>query len=552
MRTVFTAISLLILTAAMSLYLPSCTERVAGAGSETTNGISGNVVTEEGTPAEDAVVKLVPAAFNLTGREPVSDLPVDTTDPGGSYHFTRVSTGLYNIIMRRVDEKTGCRIDSIDFDENDRTLTVPAGMLTSTAAVKIDFSDAAPDSGSLVFIPGTDISVNVAGADVMVIGDIPEGRIPGIYVLSDTSSPTMMHTAIDLMSADTVTISKPLWRFSRTLTLNTTSSGVPLSRELRGFPALIRLTSSNFGFGDAKEDGADLRFTKTDGNDLPFEIELWDPDAQAAVVWVTIDTLYPDTMQEIVMYWGNGGVSSTSSPSSVFDTAGHFQGVWHLGSAEKDTVDDATVNEYFGTIRDFTTESFTEGVIGHGCRFDGSGGYIQMPGTADSRLTFPEDGSYTVSAWVYVETVDGESRVVVSKGNYHYFIFYTSIHTGSPLWEFSEYQSGSGWDLSAAEATGGGWHLLTGVRDGPSQYLYLDGELVDSTGFTYDAIAASGMTYDFVIGRFLQDFGGNDFCFFNGTVDEVRISSIARSSEWIRLCYENQSFNDKLIMFQQP
>jgi hypothetical protein len=175
-----------------------------------------------------------------------------------------------------------------------------------------------------------------------------------------------------------------------------------------------------------------------------------------------------------------------------------------------------------------------------------------MPGTGDSRLTFPQNSSYTVSAWVYVETVDDQSRVVVSKGNFHYFLFYTSIHTGSPLWEFSEYQSGSGWDLSAAEATGGAWHLLTGVRDGDKQYLYLDGELVDSTGFTYDAAVASDMSYDFVIGRFLQDFGGNDFCFFNGTVDEVRISSTARSSDWIRLCFENQCLNNTFITFQQP
>ena len=52
-----------------------------------------------------------------------------------------------------------------------------------------------------------------------------------------------------------------------------------------------------------------------------------------------------------------------------------------------------------------------------------------------------------------------------------------------------------------------------------------------------------------VLGRFLQDYGVNEYCFFNGIIDEVRICNTVRNDAWIRLCYENQ-YNNDLIYFK--
>ena len=38
--------------------------------------------------------------------------------------------------------------------------------------------------------------------------------------------------------------------------------------------------------------------------------------------------------------------------------------------------------------------------------------------------------------------------------------------------------------------------------------------------------------------------------FFKGMVDEVRISNIALSADWIKLCYMNQRIDDKLVIFK--
>ena len=38
--------------------------------------------------------------------------------------------------------------------------------------------------------------------------------------------------------------------------------------------------------------------------------------------------------------------------------------------------------------------------------------------------------------------------------------------------------------------------------------------------------------------------------FFAGKLDEVRISSVARNGDWIKLCYMNQRQDDALLEFR--
>jgi hypothetical protein len=41
--------------------------------------------------------------------------------------------------------------------------------------------------------------------------------------------------------------------------------------------------------------------------------------------------------------------------------------------------------------------------------------------------------------------------------------------------------------------------------------------------------------------------GGNPW---NGSLDECSISSIARSADWVRLCFMNQRTDDRLLVFR--
>jgi hypothetical protein len=272
---------------------------------------------------------------------------------------------------------------------------------------------------------------------------------------------------------------------------------------------------------------------------------------QCAEIWVLADTLRGNNSnQSITMYWGADSPTSKSKGAAVFDTTKGFTGVWHLNDAAQDTIRDATDNRIHGSSPDTARPAIAEGIIGN-CRvFNGTSNYITMSNSAGGALNFPLNGQYTVSTWVYIETADSLSHVIVSKGNTQYFLWQTPIHLNSTLWEFADYRSESGWDLSVAPIDSGAWVLLTGVRDGTKQRLYVNGELVD-TLIDFPFTGPRSSSSDLMIGRFAQIMASpnNDggYCYFKGKIDEVRICSVAENSDWIRLCYMNQRSDNKLI-----
>ena len=86
-----------------------------------------------------------------------------------------------------------------------------------------------------------------------------------------------------------------------------------------------------------------------------------------------------------------------------------------------------------------------------------------------------------------------------------------------------------------------GWRNVVGVYNGTHCYLYLNGEFQASDP-TSDA--PEGIGGNLWIGR--GNYAGSQRE-FNGTIDEVRISNIARSAAWIKASYESE--NDHLLDF---
>ncbi|MBN1306462.1 MAG: hypothetical protein JXA18_00995, partial [Chitinispirillaceae bacterium] len=66
------------------------------------------------------------------------------------------------------------------------------------------------------------------------------------------------------------------WSYSQRILLNTTSTGAEVNGTIRRFPVLIRLNPGNFKFfSQTRAGGADIRFAKSDGTHLPYQIERW-------------------------------------------------------------------------------------------------------------------------------------------------------------------------------------------------------------------------------------------------------------------------------------
>jgi hypothetical protein len=338
------------------------------------------------------------------------------------------------------------------------------------------------------------------------------------------------------------------------LRLNTTATGAGISSNVTEFPVLLRFSAENFNFDEALPDGSDLQFKVRDNTTLRYEIERWNLSSRRAEIWVTVDTvLGNDSSQSIFMYWGNPEFSSVPKQKTAFDTLLGFQGVWHLSDVPGNSVADATTNRFNGVSPDTATPDTTAGIIGLCRSFDGVNDYITMPNTAGSKLNFSEDGYFSISAWVYIDTFDNVYRTIMTKGYEQYFLQLSYFPGDKPLWQFSVFRQSDNWNMSHTSAIKNQWVLLTGVRQGTSQFLYCNGELVATTSATYPQGVSRDTTNDFSIGRFLKEatfpakFG---YCFFKGKIDEVRISSVAHSSDWISLCYMNQRSDDKLVIFK--
>jgi hypothetical protein len=247
------------------------------------------------------------------------------------------------------------------------------------------------------------------------------------------------------------------------------------------------------------------------------------------------------------MFWGNSHAMAQSGGGAVFDTTDGFTGVWHL-SGTGTAAHDATFNQYHGVANSATAVAPVSGIIGNARHFDGMSGFIDLPGTAAGNLNFEENGQYTLSAWVWVDSlrqpVDiGASQTIFSKGEQLYNL---DLEWQSSQWHMSEYRSGIGVEQLQSElpAQTGVWKFVCGVRNGSSMALYVDGVLVNDRTFITPWPDSRNPSWNATIGK-IADLNAR---YFDGILDEVIASGVARTPDWIKLCYMNQRIDNKLVI----
>ena len=323
------------------------------------------------------------------------------------------------------------------------------------------------------------------------------------------------------------------WEHSGSLWILTTPEGADLPAACleRDFPLLVRLNRHNFDFRQAKRHGEDLRFSDSRGETLAYQIDEWDVAGQAAAIWVRIPLIKGEARQEIRMYWGKPDASSESGGAAVFNAENGFRSVMHLDDALKDEA---------GSLIPFNAGSTSvRGIIGT-CRHC-------TPGTGvnggEHITNYPySDGPFTSEAWFRPEAAGTDvlgwgryaTRYNGQTGDGNEVV----ISIGSP--------PRIGW---SSDGPGGAWsseplamrrwhHVAATYVDGTSR-IYLDGKLAGSN-FHRGAMS--------VVRDIGLKVGGMRGGFnYAGDIDEVRISHVARSPDWIKLEYENQKDRQTLV-----
>lgn len=519
----------------------------AGTSEQGNARVVATIYTSAGKPAGGATVRLRRADY--VKKVPLSKRTargsVDTTtDAEGLFGIDSIETGSYAI---EVTDNTGeavllrCDIDTT------RTFNLPPDTLRPFATIKGRIDHGAASSRRFVQVEGLERLVEAYDDGSYSLSDLPADTLTIRTVGIDSSIDPVVVPDIVTRPAQTTLVPFDGWLFSRPVYLNTTAAGADIAEDLYGFPVLVRLNAANFAFDETRSDGSDLRFIKPDADSttLPFEIERWDMNARLAEIWVSVDTVRgTNDDQSFIMLWGNPETAPAVPSRPVFDAADGFGGVWHLSGTGEAQARDATPNGFHGIPANVASD---EGIIGEAGIFTGDEkSYIAVPNTASGALNYPENGRYTVSVWVNSDSV-AYNRVIIGKGDVQYYL---RIHNDN--WHFAEYHDlpSTAWDFTAFPYSFGEWVHLCGVRNDTSHYLYVDGVCVDSVKKRMGGDEPRNESFDVEIGRRLLP-DRSDGLYFSGSIDEVRISGVARSGDWIKLCYMNQRKDDNLVRFER-
>jgi hypothetical protein len=309
------------------------------------------------------------------------------------------------------------------------------------------------------------------------------------------------------------------WQHSGSVFVLTTPEGaqLPTSAAETDFPLLVRLHRDFFDFKQAQAQGDDIRFSTSTGVALPYQIEAWDAAQGVASIWVRVPTIKGNARQELKLYWGKAAAVSASSGPSVFNAANGYVSVWHMNEQVKDEV---------GTLdsKDVGTTA-TAGMVGPARHLAGRQGVFG----GDKIPNYPAgSSSHTTEAWFRAEK---PNVTVLAWGNEQAQGKVVMHYRSPPHVSMDCYFSGANVKSSSPLSVSEWVHAVHTYRQGETR-IYINGVL-DGTnsGGTSLAIKSPAKLW---IGGWYNRYD------FDGDIDEVRISSVARSADWVKLEYENQ------------
>lgn len=322
------------------------------------------------------------------------------------------------------------------------------------------------------------------------------------------------------------------WNYRKQITLDTTAAGADIGEPLQDVPVLVRLHTGNFGyFLDMMPEGEDIRFIAGDDKTpLEYHIERFDPINEMALIWVRVPELPAgaDT-RSIWMYYGN------PSAVPVQDLAGSFGAretlTYHFFE-DQALPEDATA--YSNHASRFDAGYSNAALIGGGAVFDGQGGLV-VPDAPSLAFT-PEQG-WTWSAWVKVDT-EQAGTVLLERGDADGQVrlkldgLALRARVGNAEQVLAETPGN-------ARLTPGTWHHVALTLNGRRLALFLD-----ATETAFVEAELPPLAGDLRVGAGAD--GGSGFI---GALDEMRVSSVARSPGWIAAAFKGQGPAASLLVY---
>lgn len=290
--------------------------------------------------------------------------------------------------------------------------------------------------------------------------------------------------------------------------------------DLTNFPVLMSFTLPalrSTGNGGLVENvnGYDMIFTAANGSTiLSHQLETYNPSTGQIEVWVRFPTLLATANTPFYLHFGNPSISTDQSSSNVWDS--NYKMVLHFNNSMNDASGEGSNAIDSGTID-------AAGQISRARNYNSNNDFIYVPDPGVSPLDIT--GNITISFWVNIANrnngpdlvtkgtyTDGYSTWVDGNGRLRFQINNDALVTGTN------------------QISNGTWSYLAFTRaSNGDRFIYNDGDLVTSDNSpssfntNNDPLYIGNSTYD-----------------FRGLMDEVRISNVTRSADWIKTEYNNQ------------
>ncbi len=350
-----------------------------------------------------------------------------------------------------------------------------------------------------------------------------------------------------------------IYGYQRVITIDHTK--VP-NTDQANFPFLFSTTDPTFattanGGHMTSPNGYDIIFTSDPAgqNILNYEMEEYDPVLGQVVTWVRIPTLSHTTDTVIYMFYGNSNMTtSQQNPAGVWDS--NYQAVYHLANVRTGIAADSTANGNNGTLNSVSTAT---GEIDGAVGFNGTSSYIQIP-EQDFQSFFPtNDAVFSESFEVWFKTASTGVILSVDDGTEPnnvpdsyvpaLYIDNNGMLRASFYWHGSQYEQ-----IVTSEAFNDNkWHYAVDTYNGlnnnnngsetGTETLFVDG-IVEGTQTVPDYSWSSGTRLGVFLGTgwtgVWPSMNGSWY-YFNGALDDIKLSGISRSSDWIAAEYNNQS-----------
>ena len=316
------------------------------------------------------------------------------------------------------------------------------------------------------------------------------------------------------------------WQYRKAITIDHTK----VVGNLNYLPVLIDITDPDLQ-ENAQFDGDDVIFMDGSGiaSRFPYEIESYDSTTGHLVCWVNITHLSVTEDRYLYMYYGNPLAEKSQNNAELWGT--NYVLVQHLNEDGVGIRYDSSIYGNDGVPQGYDGDEATDGII-NGCDdFDGSNDYITIDNDASLNIT----DKLTIEAWVrwegnnafnYVGIVDRHNPSGSLDSYFFGFNSNSRLHFGT-----------NGGNLQSSQTTwniGQWYHIgVTYNSDGLLGKLYIDGQEASLSSNTLDTMA--GGDGPLTIGLRQQEN-----LYFNGLIDELRISNVVRNTSWISTSYQNQ------------